>query len=124
MISMDDYKKPDGKIDWSAFHKARVNAGEICSICHAFILRFASRSAAAAPQLCSDCKAMTETSEPVGHDKYIRCPKCAAHFDPYELEMYRCFRDGSHGVQCQACNHDFEIQTEVSYRFSSPALCP
>lgn len=38
MISANDFLMPDGKIDWQAYDKARIDAGEKCKKCGKHLL--------------------------------------------------------------------------------------
>jgi hypothetical protein len=39
-----------------------------------------------------------------------------------ESEGGDVYSEGSHGVCCPKCEHEFEVVTEVSYSWRSPAL--
>lgn len=73
MISFNDYRDKDGSINWGAYRKAQIAAGEICKKCGAYISILRSKGY---PELCGDCRSMGEDFGEVTHDKYVRCPNC------------------------------------------------
>lgn len=110
------FRKPDGTHDWSAYRKAQVANGEICSQCGKIIPFIGGSSGH--PKTCSECKGMeAQSGEEVSHHSYVRCPKCGFLMEASELEVYE---DGDHEVSCWKCDHDFTITTSVSFSFTSP----
>lgn len=118
-VNVDDFETDD-KIDWAAYHKAQVAAGEICSKCGTHLMYFFANSPKG-PTECRACKGIAETSE-LDHEIYVRCPKCKCTWNPRETEDYHLMEDGEHSVACEDCGHDFEVSTIVSYSFCSPGL--
>ena len=116
MISIDDFRKEDGRTDWTAFYRARKEAGEICRQCSSCII-FSS-----GPGLCNECRHMRDSTIEVEHSRYVRCPKCQDKFSARESEMYELYEEGGHEILCQECDHEFEVVTNVSYSFRSPEL--
>lgn len=116
MISLRDFEKPVGGVDWNAYRAAQVEAGERCSLCGAFILTiFANRLG---PRQCADCRSLEGTSE-VRHRAFLRCPDCGHSWD---LRHRDCdvFEEGPHSVTCPVCSADFEIKTSIEFTFTSP----
>ena len=116
MLSFDDFRNDDGNVNWSAYHKAREEAGETCYECGEYISRPDGSSTR-----CWECKNVPKPEELI-HSHFVRCPQCGTTFDPYNSEQYKLFEDGEHTASCQSCYHDFEISTSVSYTFTSPPL--
>jgi DNA-directed RNA polymerase subunit RPC12/RpoP len=125
--NMDDFKKPDGHIDWNAYHEAEVQAGERCMRCRSNIFSFNlfSEDKSRGPRLCGSCKVMDQDEGEITHDDFIRCPHCG-HQDritdwdcDYGREKYE---EGEHEVYCRECDKEFEITTHVSYSYTSPPM--
>ena len=116
MTSIQDFKNEEGKVDWDALYKAEVAAGERCSRCGVWIFP-AKRPG---PTLCRDCEMLNTDLGEVSHEKLLRCPHCrdVSAID-WELGI---FSEGTHTVYCMACDQEFEIETEVTYVFTSPAV--
>lgn len=116
IIKLDDFTSVDGDIDWCAYRKAQVANGEECTLCGACIPRPHGH-----PTKCSSCEEI-KGKEELGHETFVRCPKCGDYWDPTHSEDYDLFEDGEHGVSCQDCGCDFTVSTSVSYWFTSPSL--
>lgn len=121
MPEINDYKKADGSFDSTAYHaayraehKARQDKGELCSQCGAFMLW-----PTGAPRRCGECKAM-DLKEELRHSMELRCPACGHHWRPGDEDDYEVFQEGTHGVICSNCDHEFDVETAVSYSFTSP----
>lgn len=129
ILNLDDFRGPDGKIDWDAYHRAEVAIGDACRRCGQSTilqrLRFDRDSEPAGPRLCGQCQELGEAKE-VLHDRLIRCPSCAHAWDPqkaaWDGDCQHVFTEGFHSVSCPKCEHDFEVSTLVSYQFRSPAV--
>ena len=117
MISILDYKTSDGKVDWNEYRTAKIGAGERCYQCGASI-QFGSGFRS----LCSACQLLVSNDGGVSHEQYIRCPKCSKTWDPYQHENYDLLEDGPHDVTCPRCDHEFEVETDVTYSFTSPGM--
>ena len=116
MISVDDHRKTDGTVDWRAYHQAQVQAGEVCMRCGGAIVFNHGR-----PELCGSCHTMaTDTSEVV-HGSCVRCPHCSHVFD-VTSDCDSLYEEGTHELDCPACEAPFEISTTVHYIFTSPKL--
>ena len=116
MIQMDDFRKPDGQVDWAAMREAEIAAGERCYKCGAIImLEQGVRT------LCYNCKALLEDGE-VRHGCFVRCPACKDSWGIVDSEDYECYEEGEHKVTCGECDHTFEVTTSVSYTFTSPEI--
>lgn len=120
MISIDDYKKADGHIDWSAYRRAKVDAGDECRKCGSYIL-FGGKGY---PTTCRDCDRLEEDKGEVWHDSSVRCPKCRHVMDVSGSELYELYEEGEHEISCRSCDHDFTVNTRVEHSFESPELIP
>ena len=116
IIKIDDFNK-DGKVDWTAYHKARERNGDICTECGAHILW-----GKGIPSKCNECNSISTDNGEVDHESRVRCPKCRYIWNPYDFEQYKLYEDGTHDASCPECSHDFEVTTYVSYTFSSPEV--
>jgi ssDNA-binding Zn-finger/Zn-ribbon topoisomerase 1 len=116
-IKEDLFRGPDGKIDYAAWRKARVQNGEYCLDCRGFILFPKGR-----PAVCEDCRRLKENHGEVGSDRLIRCPACRKTWRPSDYEQYDTLEDGDHEVSCPHCDHEFTVSTSVTYTFTSPAV--
>lgn len=67
---------------------------------------------------CSDCRSIKENGD-IQMDSSVRCPSCRHVMCVSELEIWD---EGDHDVSCDDCGHDFEVNTSVSYTFSSPKM--
>jgi hypothetical protein len=119
MVSIVDYKKEDGSIDFSSYRKAQVDAGEKCYECGEHVTLFAKGYR----ERCDSCKALDSNADAVSHKSFIRCPSCRQSWETstFDDDLYD---DGEHEVDCPECNHSFTVTTFVSYSFGSPALLP
>lgn len=115
MSIFEEFEDENGNVDWRAYDRDQVNKGKQCRTCGAMILW-----SKGVPTQCSQCKSMTEQRDELSHDKFLRCPRCGYHWDPYESEDYEVLSDEIHVVTCMECNYDFEVTTYVSYSFTSP----
>ena len=113
MISLDDYRKANGNIDWAAYREAQRKAGEICRVCSKLLLYKTG--------LCNDCKEMGASRSAVDHDNRLRCPKCRDVFEP-SSDDYHLYQEGEQDVTCPNCEHTFTVKVSVSYSYESPAL--
>lgn len=125
-VRMEDFRKPDGLLDWKAYEKAQVENGEICALCHA--LASFRRPTTGKPFICGSCSALDEDAKDVHHEKYVRCPKCKKTFEPERLvsdnagDFDEFLSEGDHVATCAECETDFTFKTRISYEFVSPAL--
>lgn len=121
-VRLDAFKQADGRIDWRAYNAAQVDAGEKCMTCGKFI--FALWADVAGPQECHACKSLHGTPE-TDHESRIRCPRChhiGSAFGPEcSWAGNELFQDGTHRVECPECQFSFEIETHITYTFTSPA---
>ena len=110
---LSEHRREDGTYDWAAYGAMERATGGACMECNRFILFKSGK-----PTTCSDCRAMVEDDDVVTHDGRIRCPACGRVEEvDFEHEIYE---EGSHDVSCGECDHDYEVQTVVSYSFESP----
>jgi len=112
IISLDDYKKEDGSIDWKAYERAQVNNGERCFKCGSFIV-----FAKGYRDKCASCQCLETDTDSVTHNRFIRCPECRETMDVEDL-----YEEGSHNVYCEHCDAEFTVATHISFSFESPAL--
>jgi DNA-directed RNA polymerase subunit RPC12/RpoP len=109
---LDDYKKPNGDIDWNSYHAAQKASGEVCSQCGNYLVWGKGH-----PDRCGSCKALDDSGE-VSHHSTIRCPACGHQMEASDHELYE---DGAHDVVCGECDHEFEVEVSISFTFTSPA---
>lgn len=129
MISINDYRKPDGSVDWERFEDAQIDAGEICFRCRSIrplyiedILRQRSGK-----YLCGSCSAIDNDASEVLHETFVRCPHCKETFSPEELyhrdpDYGEYLEGGSHRCECRACGKEVAFSTRIHFTFVSPAL--
>jgi hypothetical protein len=117
LVKMDDFRKPDGNLDWTAYSKAEVANGERCDSCRSMLLHPTGR-----PRTCGSCRDLAEDDGEVSHDERVRCPACKHTWNPRDNEEYDLLEDGEHSTTCGECGHDFEVSTSISWTFQSPAL--
>lgn len=119
LLSYDDYKKEDGSIDWNAYRKAEIANGDLCYQCGGSARLLGGPGHRV---LCGSCERLsTRLNEEVDHASRIRCPKCGyVHVVDGDWDHYEIFAEGEHSLTCSECNHDFTIETHVSYSFTSP----
>ncbi len=128
MTEIDDYRKPDGRTDWTAYHAAQEAAGERCKQCGASIIDLSSLFRRAdvhnerGPRKCYDCGQLDTAKKPVRHETFVRCPKCNHCEDITDGDCYELYGDGEHNFTCDECDYDFEVVTHVAYEFESPAM--
>jgi hypothetical protein len=105
----------------------RIASGELCRVCGdwANILRPPGH-----PATCHDCQRLTD-AEPLRHKHFLRCPKCANHWDltapdypligsDHILGMIWCGEGVD--VTCPTCEHKFHVETLMEITFTSPRL--
>lgn len=117
MLRMQDFEV-EGRVDWDAYQKAQVDAGEKCQECGEYI--FASHG----PTTCRDCRSLRVGQEEVTHNNSVRCPECRHVFgvlgggvnDPHIAY------DGDSAATCEQCEHRFTVRVDVSRRYTSPPL--
>jgi len=117
LIRYDDYRKPDGFIDWPALEAARKAAGESCRRCGHWLM-FSKGT----PTLCTDCAALDNDASSVRHATYLRCPACKHIHVVHEHCEGHQYEEGEHEFTCTSCEHSFEFTTHVSFEFESPAI--
>lgn len=116
MISFEDHKDAEGKINWQSYDAAQITAGEKCRKCRKLIYPGKGYETS-----CYDCQSLSDGVSSV-HSRFIRCPKCHTTWDPYESEDYNVFEEGEHEVWCSECEHEFVVSTTVSFSFDSGPL--
>lgn len=114
-VNMDDHRDANGNLDWKSYDAAKVANGETCYQCGGT----ASLFGRGRQSLCGDCTRMAADDDDVSHDTLIRCPKCRHAWNVYETDDYELYSDGEHDVTCPECEHEFEVVTAVSFRFTS-----
>lgn len=117
MVRLKDHERPDGSIDWDAYRKAEIAAGERCYECMGITLYFGDTPGR---RKCGACERLDRPAE-LRHHSRIRCPYCQHVHDVYE-GTFDVWNDGDHALTCGHCEQDFIIRTDVSYNFVSPAL--
>ena len=115
MISFTDFEDEFGVVNWKALRVAEIAGGHNCKQCGSICRGKATGS----PRLCYQCTEAMGREE-LNHDSRIRCPKCGA-VEVVDCDRHWLWDDGSHDVTCWSCDHDYEVQTTVSFNFCSPA---
>jgi len=117
---MNDYKDEKGLVNWTAYRQAQIANGEICSRCRGYVGYSYNRQPFRTE--CSECKELRGTDEIYTNEKGIRCPNCRHIIDPtHDCDM-DVYKDGTHTVTCDGCEHEFEVTTTVTYSWSSPQV--
>jgi hypothetical protein len=114
MVDFEKFRRVDGGLDWQALDRARIEAGELCSKCRAFV----DILARGVPRLCTACAGLN-SQDAVDHDSHVRCPQCGHAWEPEPEDGLH--EEGEHPVTCGECEHDFEVSVRVGYTFNSPA---
>lgn len=94
-----------------------ISNGTLCYKCNSFISPRGMEK-----WLCYDCRNLENNKEVCDHNKYVRCPKCNFYWKPESSEDYELLKEGAHNVICSYCEHEFEVETSITYTFTSPAL--
>lgn len=112
---IDDYRKPDGGIDWESYRKAETANGERCYRCGRWILFGCGYQ-----RLCPSCEDLDRNVEEVESQDMLRCPHCQ-HQRRVDWED-NIGEEGDHDLFCDNCEKDFTITTRIEYHFTSPPL--
>jgi hypothetical protein len=122
MIKMNNYRRENGSVDWDAYHGAQVIAGEICMQCGHYIFNFFGPDTPG-PKKCGSCETLDIAIEEVTHEDLLRCPKCK-HLQPScdEWESGIHNEDDLSNIICNECEHEYEVETSITYSFRSPPL--
>lgn len=117
MVRLDDHRDADGELNWHAFNRAQVAAGEVCYECG----RYNPLAGKGYRAKCPSCEDLDQPAE-ASHHSYIRCPRCGENWDPRRTDDHHVYRDedDGHDICCQHCDYEFQIQTRVDYTFTSP----
>lgn len=125
-VSCSDFKRPDGKIDWDAHRKASEEArrldvadGVFCRTCGSYLVLARGYS-----QECAQCQRLSNPEE-FTHNHFVRCPACGVKCvssDANSSGRDGLFGHGDHTVFCEECQHQYMVNTDVSFCFTSPAL--
>lgn len=73
--------------------------------------------------ICSECKAI-KYMERLDHSLLIQCPMCRCMENvghDYGL-LKILLKEGDHSVTCSDCGYEYEVETEIHYRFISPKI--
>lgn len=121
MVTLDDHKRPDGTIDWKAYHQAQKDQGERCYQCGLYMPIVLGMFGCGHPRRCFDCERLDKQGD-VTHERFIRCPKCGKteSVHDYDSDLYEMMQEGEHDVTCHSCDHTYEVSTSVTYTFRSP----
>lgn len=114
-VDLGAHHHPDGSLNWSAYRDATIANGETCWQCERGIVHpVGNRS------LCFECNDLI-TPDECDHEKYVRCPKCGTHWDPYETEDYNIWAEhDAYSVLCEECEYLFTVRVMVTYNITSP----
>lgn len=100
-VERKDFEDEKGRVNWSAYSKAQRNNGESCYECGAFIFRFSSRlDLPGFRTLCGSCNSLATVSDEVYHTEKLRCPKCGATRNVYDMDGHGLYEEGTHYVAC------------------------
>ena len=119
MTGISDFTSKDGKIDWEAYRRARVAAGEECHRCGGYIFTMSNQGR----RLCSECKSVDDPDKESHHSSMVRCPRCKEPWDVTDGESlggWSGHQEDEFSVWCSECDHSFDISIEVQYTFVSP----
>jgi hypothetical protein len=122
MIDFEEYRKEDGTVDWGAYQKAQVDAGERCYQCSSLIVSIRSRTKAAGKTLCYGCQGHRDELGEREHESRVRCPQCQNTWDVFEHEDYQVLKEDGDDVCCPDCDYTFHVDCRVEYHLTSPAL--
>lgn len=114
MIKMADYEDKKGKVNWQAYRKAQIDAGEKCYRCGTYTL-FGEKYR----HLCQDCKALDDNPNEIRHSSYIRCPHCGHYENIWDMEYYDYLTEGIHEYNCENCEKEYDFQTYIEFTFES-----
>lgn len=70
--------------------------------------------------LCEDCYRANDREEFIS-SRGVRCPRCG-RVDRDDLGEMGIYDEGNHTVLCDSCDHEYEVETELSITWTSPAL--
>ena len=56
-------------------------------------------------------------------DDCVRCPACGSVEDVSDFEG-ALYDEGTQGVSCGECGHDYDVRAEVWWTFTSPPRLP
>lgn len=116
---MQDYAVPGGMVDWGRYKAAKVANGENCQVCGQTLSVFGDGK----PRSCLACRdAVNRPQHSLAHNVMIRCPACRQLFTGPQkgIDYNRGYLD----VMCPACEHEFDVEIEVSVSFHSPKVAP
>ncbi len=116
MVRMNDFQDANGHIDFSAYHRAQVEAGDKCWSCGALINLLHTPGHR---DRCNACKEFDSDMGEVDHSTKIRCPHCGGISDASQHEW--SIEREENTVNCWHCDKDFVVKVTVTYTFTSPA---
>jgi len=128
MIRIADFFDSEGRVKWSEYTAAQVEAGDICAVCHDWKFKVARFVVPTGRFVCADCSALKGNEGEITHDHFLRCPHCKNKIDVMALVQRdpeygsKCLTEGGHDIACPACDRDFTFETACSYTFRSPPL--
>lgn len=115
---MSDYERVDSNgrkdWDWKAYHAARIENGEKCTVCGTTILFPEGKR-----RRCDQCQDVDGNGELV-HNHFIRCPECGYTEDPFISGILEHDCEDAE-VVCEGCGHDYTVGVRIQYTFTSPA---
>lgn len=121
LIDMEGFRDSMNRINWDLYRSAQVNNGERCYQCKSYLVTPRGHQ-----ELCIECKNADNNSDELRHSRFIRCPKCRHLMnaeDVAEWTDYKLYQDQDDvDVTCYECEHEFKVQTEITYEFISPAV--
>jgi len=70
---------------------------------------------------CRNCINKSDDSE-FDSDDSFRCPKCREVSTIQESENFQLYAEDGGDVTCTECNHEFYVNTSITYSFTSPEM--
>lgn len=117
MTSITDFVDENQRVNVGKYRQALRDAGEACNSCNGFISH-----PNGSPTVCYNCRTLS-SREQMANDQCVRCPNCGHEFNVWQhTDYYLLWDSGTHPVECTECNTQFDIQTQITYTFVSPAM--
>jgi hypothetical protein len=98
-------------------HKFELANGDICQKCSAW--NFQSHGIL---WTCPSCHALDTDKGEVESATFVRCPKCKHLHNVNDCDFVYIYQEGTNSLTCLKCEHEFDVETMITYLFESPAL--
>lgn len=107
---------------WKAKEENDRSDGIVCYRCGSYIVANLIRPPGH-KSLCPDCHKMDCSHDEVTSSNFIRCPKCLSQHKAFsDSGDYGILEEGENSFICDSCDHEFEVETIITYKFKSPAV--